>query len=1021
MTPNTTTIRPTRKRLTLALAACLAAFAAPAAFAANDGALVGRVTGENGAPVANATVTVRNPATGLERSVGTNADGEYRFPFLPVGSYTLSVDGPGDDDARIDDVRVALGAATNLPVVVGTATLATVEVTGQRLPQIDVSSVESATNFTAREVERLPVLRDASAVALLTPGVNKGDPDLGGISFGGSSIAENTVYINGLNVTDFYNRVGFSTVPFAFFQEFQVKTGGYSVEFGRTTGGVINAVTKSGTNDFHVGAELVWEPAFLQTAGTDFFNAPSTPGGVPTGRRIASFDQYDRLNLNGWASGALMRDRLFFFALYEARDLDTETTSSSGNRFNLGGSGDGFWGAKLDWQLNDSNLIELLAFSDANTTVTRELLFNLGTGTRGAQTDVRLSENGGDNHALTWTSYLAEGFSAKFMVGGNERQARSSAQTAVDCDRIIDSRTGQGGRTLGCTSAGAQFARVDDREATRADFEWSLGDHLLRFGLDREVNTSDHVQFYPGPSRSFFQIFSVTPGSVLNGVPVPAGVTAYVRTRELSVAGTFETINQAWYLEDNWQLNDTMVLNLGLRNEAFDNKDSEGRSYIKIDDMWAPRIGFAWDVGGDGRSKFFANAGRYFLPVANVINIKQAGAFLDRRNFFVFNGLTPFTYNGNTFQRPVLGARLGPEDTSQGNGTVGDLRNRVDADMDPVFQDELIVGWQAEINGDWSWGARAIYRRLTNAIDDLRISATPQCGTRGAPGFVMGNPGEVLTLWGDSNCDGTNDAFIEIDTSVAGWALFDDNGVFIGQRGWDKPRRTYKALELVLDRAWDDRWSFNAAYTLSFSEGNAEGPVNSDTNFADAGRTEAFDNPYVNLNAFGPLPNDRRHQFKFRGAYRFSPHWELGGTLSAISGRPISGLGVAAPGDDTQFYSFYTCVSMCMARVPIDPANPSGPSRRVLPSERRYELNPRGAFGRTPWLYDLGLSLAWTPELARGDLRVELAVFNVLNAEEVTQVDERREPVLGSRNAEFGFPTGWQSPRFGQLTVTLGF
>ncbi len=104
------------------------------------------------------------------------------------------------------------------------------------------------------------------SVALLAPGIEQG-PRLRrrcGVSFGGSSVAENTVYINGLNVTDFYNRIGFSSVPYAFYKEFQVKTGGYSVEFGRTTGGVINAVTRSGTNEFEFGGEITWEPDFLQ-------------------------------------------------------------------------------------------------------------------------------------------------------------------------------------------------------------------------------------------------------------------------------------------------------------------------------------------------------------------------------------------------------------------------------------------------------------------------------------------------------------------------------------------------------------------------------------------------------------------------------------------------------------------------------------------------------------------------------------------------------------------------------------
>src|SRR5690606_6395333 len=110
---------------------------------------------------------------------------------------------------------------------------------------VDVSSTESATNVTAEEIQRLPVERDVGSVALLAPGVAAGSAGFGGISFGGSSVAEKSFYVNGLNVTDFYNRVGFSEAPCDFYQEFQVKTGGYSVEFGRTTGGVVNAVAKS--------------------------------------------------------------------------------------------------------------------------------------------------------------------------------------------------------------------------------------------------------------------------------------------------------------------------------------------------------------------------------------------------------------------------------------------------------------------------------------------------------------------------------------------------------------------------------------------------------------------------------------------------------------------------------------------------------------------------------------------------------------------------------------------------------
>ena len=124
--------------------------------------------------------------------------------------------------------------------------------------------------------------------------------------------------------------------------------------------------------------------------------------------------------------------------------------------------------------------------------------------------------------------------------------------------------------------------------------EWTLGDHLLRFGLDHEVNTSKHAQFYPGENRLLYEIRDTSPGSQLeNDGIVPAGVDAYVRTRTNEVDGEFESTNSAYYVEDNWSVTDNLILNLGVRVEDFDNKNSDGESYIKIDDMVSPRFGFS--------------------------------------------------------------------------------------------------------------------------------------------------------------------------------------------------------------------------------------------------------------------------------------------------------------------------------------------------------------------------------------------------------------------------------------------
>ncbi|MDQ3270173.1 MAG: TonB-dependent receptor [Pseudomonadota bacterium] len=997
-----------RSVLSIAMGLCLASLA-PVAMA-QDGAVVGRSE-------AGARVTVRNPQTGFSRTVTADADGNYRFPFLPVGDYTLQ---SSRDGAPLGDpitVTVNLGNATVVNAAPaasadGVSTLGTVQVVGTRvINAVDVTSTESATNVTREELLRLPVERDPLAVALLAPGLTKGE--FGGVSFGGSSVAENTVYINGLNVTDFYNRIGFSSVPFSFYKEFQVKTGGYSVEYGRTTGGVINAVTRSGTNDFEFGVEAVWEPGFLQTEGSDRYDADGNPV------LISSYDEYERRSLNLSASGPIVRDKLFFFGMYELRDYQPTNTNNEGGLLDEGDSDDAFWGAKIDWQINDNHLLELLAFSDQDSTVIDTYDFDLATGQRGEVNGRRFINQGGDNWSATYTGYLAENFSMKAMYGENERKFSRNSPNDVDCARVRDLRSGVGLGDVGCTSSGNVTARTDTREAARLDFEWSLGDHLLRFGLDREVNTSAHEQYYPGPQRLLYEIRSARAGSTVNGAIMPPGSTAYVRTRRNEVDGEFESVNTAYYLEDNWSVTQNLVLNAGLRVEGFDNKNSDGASYIKIDDMLAPRLGFAWDMNGDARTKVFGNLGRYFLPVANVINIKQAGGFFDERTFYVFEGFTEADYNGSPYLVPILGEQLGAVDNSQGDGTVGDLRGEVDADIDPVYQDELILGFQSMISDTWSWGVRGIYRKLNNAIDDMEITSNGiLCnGEPGSIGYVMGNPGENLTVYTDTNCDGENDGFVTIDTSQAGWALYDDDGNYVGERGYSKPRRTYKALEFMIDRAWDNRWAINASYTLSFNEGNAEGPVNSDTDFSDTGRTENFDDPFVNLNGYGYLPNDRRHQFKMRGTYAFSDNWMLGGTLTAQSGRPVSALGVGNPFDATDYHSFYICVERCGLNTETpDPTDTYAPSQRI------YELRRRGSGGNLPWTFDLGASLTYMRSFSAADLRVKFAVYNVLNAERVIEVNEELQENIGDGfNPEYYQGTGYQSPRYAQLTVSLDF
>ena len=213
MKPRQTKMR--RAALCIALGACLTTLAPVAVAQQVTGAVAGRAT-------AGDQVVVNNPATGLTRSATVNADGSYRLGQLPVGTYNLQVTRDGVPVGEPLEVTVSLGGTTtvNLGAQGGIADLAAVQVVGSRVVnRVDVRSTESATNITREEWARLPVAQSLSSVALLAPGVVTGNSSFGGISFGGSSVAENSIFINGLNVTDFYRRQSFSTAPFAFFQE----------------------------------------------------------------------------------------------------------------------------------------------------------------------------------------------------------------------------------------------------------------------------------------------------------------------------------------------------------------------------------------------------------------------------------------------------------------------------------------------------------------------------------------------------------------------------------------------------------------------------------------------------------------------------------------------------------------------------------------------------------------------------------------------------------------------------------
>jgi hypothetical protein len=269
------------------------------------------------------TITITNPATGFSRTVTVGSDGYYRFSSLPIGQYTVTRNG---GNAR--SVTVNVGISANVDFVRGgEASLDNVTVVGATLVNpIDVASVESTTILTAEQIQKIPVAQDTTSVALLAPGTVKGDAAFGNLaSFGGSSVAENQYYINGFNITNSFRSLNFAQVPFEAIQEQQIKTGGYGAEFGRSLGGVINQITKRGTNEFEAGGQVVWSPKSLREDVDNFYYAnPLVSTDVGKLAEDNSEDTRDSLTTSVWAGGALIQDRLFAYGLISYRNDESD-------------------------------------------------------------------------------------------------------------------------------------------------------------------------------------------------------------------------------------------------------------------------------------------------------------------------------------------------------------------------------------------------------------------------------------------------------------------------------------------------------------------------------------------------------------------------------------------------------------------------------------------------------------------------------------------------------------------------
>jgi hypothetical protein len=593
------------------------------------GAISGRVTDPQGAIVPNATVTVTNTGTNGVVTVNANDDGGYRASNLQPGTYRVETTVSGFAPAKADNILVEVGQTTtvNIPLTIGTA-IAEVEVTGEA-PVINTNDNSNTTSINQTSINELPINgRRASNFALLAPSTVP-DGTFGLISFRGiSGLLNNSTVDGGDNNQAFFSEErGRTRINYVISQsavrEFQINGSNYSAEFGRAAGGVINTVTKSGTNEFH-GEAFYYNRNNRNGARNPLAFRQSLVNGI--GQREAAKPVDLREQFGGAIGGPIFKDRLFFFFSYDQqkRNFPGLGTFSSANFLNTvnrtiltaaAPAGAGLTNAqvdstlgflvsltgetprkgdqtiilpKIDWQINESNLFSISY---------NRLRWESPNGIQTQAVNTRSRSNFGDDFVSvdSVNARLQSTFSAnvlneaRFQWGRDfERQFSTPPLPGEPVTAFGGTRSPNvfitGGLEFGTPTFLERPSFPDERRIQFADtVTWTSGRHTIKFGGD--INrVSDDIQNlrFEGGSYSYNNIsdFIVDYRNFIT--PLGAGTRCATSTR---VPGRCYTSNfqqgigspglkltsfdYNFFVQDDFRVTPQLTVNLGLRYELI--------------------------------------------------------------------------------------------------------------------------------------------------------------------------------------------------------------------------------------------------------------------------------------------------------------------------------------------------------------------------------------------------------------------------------------------------------------------
>ena len=954
------------------------------ALAQGSGVITGTVQdAATQAPLPNVLVTATSPALLGEQVVLTDAAGEYRVPQLPPGTYALRFEREDHKPYAREGIEVppAYTLRFNAELVPEIAGSSTIVVVGKP-PLIDVASTQQGEVVDQDFIRNIPLSPPGSVgshnrsfenLALTAPTARL---DRYGVALNGTTSPENSYLIDGLSTRNPTYGISGSQLSVEFVESVSVVTGGYLPEFGRSTGGIISANTRSGGNEFHGSIWGTWTPGSLSG------RAHSTSTVVGTRE-----EPHNIVDFGFSLGGYIIKDRLWFFVgvqpefsryseylelnPYRLNDDGTRYTDAHGNtevensiytrRYFADEHQIQYFG-KLTYLVSDDHRIAL-TFTGTPSTSGGEHAFPfagprpgvpnafLAWGTPGAlfnqrydgtfDTVLKLSSAfagktvlldvlGGWHHA-DHSLKPADGS----KLGSSDPTALVNQPSMTWADRSLTEfedlpasvvadclSDGHGGLERCGTvyfTGGPELLSTarEDSFQVRAVLTFlfqGLGHHVLKVGADGEVAILDHSSgFSGGASAAELEVDGYIDASRYGYLTAPDRETDVSIVRSRSKSVFFGA-----FVQDSWSILDRVTLNAGVRFDAQTLYGSRDVVAVTFPHEWSPRVGLIWDPTQQGRAKLYASYARYFENVPLDLADRGFGTEVTIEGTYApasgaCGPRAPTTTSCVAPDRLVReGTFIPPNPTWFIHSSA--QRVPVDPALKPPSEDEWVAGIDYELLPHTRLSLAYTHRNIVDWVEDMAdVGVT----------YFIGNPGQ-----------GIGTAF-------------------------PKVVRVYNSFVLSLEKTYANLWLTQLSYAYQNLHGNLDGLFRAVSGQLDPNITSDFDVQRLMVNSLGPLAGDVRHTVKAYAAKEFvagpALSFVLGAAYVGSSGRPIDFRGASTQtGGYRNNYVF---------------------------------IFPRGSAGRLGWVHTVdvnaGLSVRFSSSTS---LTLGVNIFNLFNFQQVTAV-----------------------------------